>query len=161
MSPEYEKKLEEAVHQELVKLPERPAPANFAASVMARIEARAALPWWRKPIPQWPRRQQMLFVTLMLGFVASVMVAVSQVWPHQAIEALPDQAAAAFEPAMPAWNILETVTRAAGLVLASLGQPWLIGLGAAFLFVYVSCIGMGMAWYRVTFQKGLPMVATS
>jgi hypothetical protein len=57
------------------------------------------------------------------------------------------------EPVLPAWSILETLTRAGALLLRSLSQPWLIGLGFGFLFVYLSCIGMGMAWYRVTFQK--------
>jgi hypothetical protein len=81
------------------------------------------------------------------------MFGLGQVWPHDAIAEIPAQAAAAMEPVRPAWNVLETLTRAGALLLQSLGQPWLIGLGTAFLFVYLSCIGMGMAWYRVTFQK--------
>ena len=156
MSPEYEKKLEERIHQELVKLPERAAPENLVAAVLARIEERAARPWWRKPIPQWPRRQQMVFVAVMFACLAGMMAGLGQVWPHAAIQELPSQAAAAMEPVRPAWNVLETLTRAAALVLSSLSQPWLIALGTVSLFAYVSCVGMGMAWYRVTFQKGLP-----
>jgi hypothetical protein len=146
-------KLEEAIHQQLASLPERAAPEALAASVMAAIQARAARPWWRKPIPQWPRKNQFVFVAVMLAFVCGAVIGLGQIWPHEAIAELPSQAAAAIEPVRPAWSVLETLTRAGALLLGSLGQPWLIGLGCAFLFVYLSCIGMGMAWYRVTFQK--------
>ena len=77
----------------------------------------------------------------------------NEFFPHQAVAEIPTQAASVIEPMKPAWSILETLTRAVALVLQSLGQPWLIGLGATLLFIYLSCIGMGMAWYRVTFQK--------
>jgi len=146
-------KLEEAIHQELATVGERPAPEALVASVMAAIQERAARPWWRKPIPQWPRKNQFVFVVVMLGMVCGAMFGLGQIWPHQAIAEIPAQAVAAMEPVRPAWSVLETLTRAGALLLRSLGQPWLIGLGAAFLFVYLSCIGMGMAWYRVTFQK--------
>jgi hypothetical protein len=159
MSPEYEKKLEERIHQELVKLPERAAPDTLIASVLATLEARAARPWWRRPIPQWPRRNQFLFVTVMLALVAGAVAGLWQAWPHDAIQEIPTQAAAAIDPVRPALNILETLTRAAALLVASLSQPWLIALGLGFLFVYLSCIGMGMAWYRITFQKGVPRLA--
>jgi hypothetical protein len=160
MSPEYEKKLEERIHQELAKLPERPAPANFAAAVMARIEQRAARPWWRKPIPQWPRSRQMLCVGLMLACLAGALVGLNAFWPHEAIQELPAQAAAAMEPVRPVWAVVEALTHALALLVSSLSQPWLMALGAGFLFVYVSCIGMGMAWYRVTFQKDFHRTAT-
>jgi hypothetical protein len=187
MSPEYEKKLEERIHRELMKLPERAAPEELIVSVMAKvstkakleerihaelarvperaapealvgsvmaaIQQRAARPWWRKPIPQWPRRNQFVFVAVMLAVVCGAALGLNEFWPHAAINEIPTQAAAAIEPMRPAFSVLETLTRAAALLLQSLGQPWLIGLGVGLMFVYLSCIGMGMAWYRVTFQK--------
>ena len=146
-------KLEQAIQQRLAVLPERAAPEALVASVMSAIHARATRPWWRKPIPQWPRKNQFVFVAVMFALVCGAIIGLGTIWPQQAIADLPTQAAAAIEPVRPAWSILETLTRASALLLRSLSQPWLIGLGAAFLFVYLSCIGMGMAWYRVTFQK--------
>jgi hypothetical protein len=146
-------KLEEAIQQQLAAVGERQAPEGLMVSVMAAIERRAARPWWQKPIPQWPRKNQFVFVVVMLAFVCGAVIGLGQIWPQQAIAEIPTQAAAAMEPVRPAWSVLETLTRAGALLLKSLGQPWLIGLGAAFLFIYLSCIGMGMAWYRVTFQK--------
>jgi hypothetical protein len=146
-------KLEQTIHQHLATLPEREAPEALVSSVMAAIHARAQRPWWRRPIPQWPRQNQFVFVAVMVTLVCGAMFGLGQIWPHEAISEIPTQAAAAMEPVRPAWNILETLTRAAGMVLRSLSQPWLVALGFGFLFVYLSCIGMGMAWYRVTFQK--------
>lgn len=188
MSVEYEKKLEERIHRELMKVPERPAPESLVpavmsvihaparleqavherlmvaapereapealmASVMATIQARAARPWWRKPIPQWPRRNQLVFVAVMLALVCGSVIGLGRIWPHEAIAEIPVQAATVIEPVRPAWSVLETLTRAGTLLVKSLSQPWLVALGFGFLFVYLSCIGMGMAWYRVTFQK--------
>lgn len=146
-------KLEQAVHQQLANLAERQAPEDLISSVMSKIQARAARPWWRRPIPQWPRQNQFVFVAVMLAFVCGAVFCLGQIWPHEAIAEIPTQAAAAIEPVRPAWNVLETLTRAAAMIVRSLSQPWLIALGFGFLFVYLSCIGMGMAWYRVTFQK--------
>ena len=146
-------RLEAAIQQQLAVLPEREAPENLVASVMAKIQARAARPWWRKPIPQWPRKNQLVFVAMMLTLVCGAIFGLSTFWPHEAIAEIPTQAAAVVEPVRPAWSVLETLTRAGTLLVKSVSQPWLIGLGLGFFFVYLSCIGMGMAWYRVTFQK--------
>jgi hypothetical protein len=154
MSPEYEKKLEERIHQELAKVPERSAPVNLLSSVMAAVAQREARPWWRKPIPQWPRNNQAVFVTVMLAFVVCAAFGMWQAWPHAALQEIPAQAAAAMEPIRPAWSIMETLGGAGAIMLKSITQPWLIGFGVALLFIYLSCIGMGMAWYRITFQKG-------
>jgi hypothetical protein len=146
-------KLEQAIQQQLAALPEREAPELLISSVMAAIQARAARPWWRRPIPQWPRQNQFVVVGVMLALICGAIFGLGQIWPHEAIAEIPSQAAAAIEPVRPAWNVLETLTRAAAMIVRSLSQPWLIALGFGFLFVYLSCIGMGMAWYRVTFQK--------
>jgi hypothetical protein len=188
MSVEYEKKLEERIHRELMKVPERAAPEKLVpavmsvilapakleaaihqtllaaapereapealiSSVLATIQARAARPWWRKPIPQWPRKNQFVFVAVMLALVCGALIGLGRIWPHEAIAEIPVQAATVIEPVRPAWSVLETLTRAGTLLVKSLSQPWLVALGSGILFVYLSCIGMGMAWYRVTFQK--------
>jgi hypothetical protein len=146
-------KLEQAIQQQLAIVPDRAAPEALIGSVLATIQARAARPWWRKPIPQWPRKNQFVFVAVMLALVCGAAFGLGKIWPHEAIADIPSQAVAAMEPVRPAWSVLETLARAGAVLLQSVSQPWLIGLGVAFFFVYLSCIGMGMAWYRVTFQK--------
>ena len=146
-------KLEQAIQQQLAVVPERAAPEALISSVMATIHVRTARPWWRKPIPQWPRQNQLVFVTVMFALICGSIIGLGRIWPHEAIAEIPTQASAVIDPVRPAWSILETLTRAGTLLVKSLSQPWLIGLGLGLFFVYLSCIGMGMAWYRVTFQK--------
>jgi hypothetical protein len=155
MSPEYEKKLEERIHRELTRVPERIAPPNLAESVIAAIKAREARPWWRRPIPDWPRHNRFAFVGMMVAVVACAVAGLVQVWPHEMIQEIPAQAAAAVDPVRPVVSVVETLSRAGALLLKSISDPWLIGVGVGLFFAYLSCIGMGMAWYRVTFQKGL------
>src|SRR2546429_7155986 len=87
-------KLEEAIHQQLAIVPERAAPEALVASVLATIQARAARPWWRRPIPQWPRRNQFVFVAVMLAIVCGSVIGLGKIWPHEAIAGIPSQAAA-------------------------------------------------------------------
>lgn len=151
----YEKKLEERIHRELVKLPERAAPEGLVTAVLARVKAQEARPWWRRPIPDWPRHNRFVFVACMLSLVVASVGALWQVWPHEIIQEIPSQAAAAVEPVRPFLSVAEMLGRAGALLLESVSQPWLIGIAAGLFLAYLSCIGMGMAWYRVTFQKGL------
>jgi len=154
MSLEYEKKLEERIHRELAKVPERIAPESLISSVLAAVAARESRPWWRKPIPEWPRNNQFVFMGVMLALVVCAAFGLWQLWPHGIIQEIPAQAAAAVEPMRPMFSVLETLGRASALMARSITQPWLVAIAAALLFAYLSCIGMGMAWYRVTFQKG-------
>lgn len=156
MSPDYEKKLEQRIHRELVKVPEREAPEALVRSVLAAIETRASRPWWRAPIPEWPRKNQFCFVAIMLLLIAGASLGLGRIWPTEAIQEIPTVASAAIGPVRPTISVLETLTRATALLLKSFTQPWLIAFALGFLFVYLSCIGMGMVWYRVTFQKGDP-----
>jgi len=154
MSTEYEKKLEERIHQELARVPDRIAPPNLAENVIAAIKAREARPWWRRPIPDWPKHNRLAFVGMMAAFVVLAVAGLVEIWPQHLIQELPAQAAAAVEPVRPVFSVLETLGRASALLIKSISNPWLIGIGSALFLAYLSCIGMGMAWYRVTFQKG-------
>lgn len=54
MNPHDENKLEHLVHAALRELPPRTAPDSLSARVLAEIERRAALPWWRRNYASWP-----------------------------------------------------------------------------------------------------------
>src|SRR5689334_1458839 len=69
MSFEYEKKLEVAIDRELKSLPDVVAPATLVSRVMAAIELRKALPWFRRAWDTWPGSLQGLFVVLMAALV--------------------------------------------------------------------------------------------
>ena len=72
MSLEFEKKLEAAVDRELKALPEIPAPTTLIARVMATIELRAALPWFRRAWHTWPGPLRGLFLVTMLALFGGI-----------------------------------------------------------------------------------------
>jgi hypothetical protein len=72
MNLDYEKKLEVEIDRELKSLPEIPAPARLIARVMATIEKRAALPWFRRAWDTWPGPLQGVFLIAMLAVFGSI-----------------------------------------------------------------------------------------
>jgi hypothetical protein len=65
-SPE---ELEKLIHRTLRSLPERTAPRSLEGRVLAAIDARASLPWWRRSYAQWPLIMRCAFLLLSGGLV--------------------------------------------------------------------------------------------
>jgi len=72
MSSEYEKKLEIAIDRELKALPEIAAPVTLVSRVMAAIELRKALPWFRRAWHTWPGSLQGLFIVTMVALFGGI-----------------------------------------------------------------------------------------
>lgn len=153
MSAEYEKKLEERIHRELAKLPERRAPEGLSRSILQAIEARNALPWWRKSFAHWPRGGQTVFMTCACAVVALAIFGVWKIWPQELISGIPAQAANAVEPIRPFWSALESLARAVILIGKAVGNPVLLAGAAALFVLYAACAGMGLAWLRIGIQN--------
>ena len=60
-------KLEKLLDAELKKLPPLSAPPSLMRHVLARLEARATLPWWQRAWWDWPRAAQAAFIGVALG----------------------------------------------------------------------------------------------
>ena len=69
MNPDYDKQLEAAISRELKALPELAAPAALASRVMAAIEQRARVPWYRRSWQTWPVALRRCFVRCAAGAV--------------------------------------------------------------------------------------------
>jgi hypothetical protein len=138
--------LEKFIHARLQKLPEREAPEDLLANVMARVRARQNLPWWKQPFTSWPRGvQSMLF--LLLGSVFSV-AAYLAAKPAQAVsvDALAQHASSVSWVPELAFSWLNS----AFLAVAGLPWPWLAGIGAALCAMYLACVAAGLALFRIT-----------
>src|SRR5258705_4824538 len=67
MNLEYEKRLENEIHRELKKLPELIAPRTLISRVMAAIEARLRLPWYRQSWQVWPLPLRAVSLVILLA----------------------------------------------------------------------------------------------
>src|SRR4051794_8580369 len=67
-TPDHDAKLERLIHRTLRDLPSRHAPRSLEQRVLAEIERRAALPWWRKSFAHWPVAARAGFILVSAGF---------------------------------------------------------------------------------------------
>jgi hypothetical protein len=72
MNFDYDKKLEAEVDRELKALPQITAPAALVSRVMAAIELRRALPWFRRAWDTWPGSLQGLFLVTMVALAGGI-----------------------------------------------------------------------------------------
>lgn len=149
-SPE---ELEKLIHENLRALPNRRAPRSLESRVLAAIEARAALPWWRKSFAQWPIAMRCVFLLVSGGLVKVALMAT--VW------VMGDFDRANFSSAFSnqvAWferlrNALTAIADYSMLIFHSIPPVWLYGGLACLAAVYVTLFGIGAAAYRTLYAN--------
>jgi hypothetical protein len=145
MDTHEQQELEKFIDQQLKKLPEREAPENLVANVLAAITARQDLPWWKQPFTSWPRNTQaILFAFLSLVFAGVVYLA----WrPAEALSsgALTERVSSFASIG----RALETMANCALVVLRLLPWQWLVAFAVVCLAMYAACLATGFALYRV------------
>jgi hypothetical protein len=139
--------LEQFIHRQLQKLPEREAPEDLLANVMAAVRARENLPWWKQPFTSWPRGMQtLLFVVLGAAFGAAVYLAAK---PADALslDAVTEHASSLSWVA----TLFGSLTDYLLLAVQNMSWEWLMGIAIVFCVMYAACLGAGVALYRITF----------
>jgi len=151
--PTDERELEGLIHRELRRLPELEAPGTLIPRVMATIAARAQLPWWRRAWLTWPSAMQVLSVLLLL---AAVGVAASwglRTWEFCTGHPLLQKTLQSLASFSFLWQVPLVLLNALGVVVRSHSQQLMIYGGGLLAVMYLSCVGLGTACYRVVFNK--------
>lgn len=145
-----QKELENFIHQQLRKLPEREAPEKLMTNVLAAIAAREKQPWWRQPFTSWPRNTQvLLYGVLSIAFIAVVYFARK---PAEALDVgVITERASSF-----AWlgRLFDTLVSSGILVLRSLSWQWFVAVAVVITVMYLACVATGFALYRITARQG-------
>lgn len=153
MSLDYETKLEVEIDRKLKSLPEIAAPATLIARVMASIELRKALPWFKRAWHTWPTSLQGLFLVTMLALFGGICFGGWEV-THSATFALAVHKAAGWLSGFGA--IYTTLNALAGTIIALIKQVN-SGVLIAFLFAaglgYAIFLGLGTMYVRLAFAK--------
>ncbi len=149
-SPDDEK-LERLIHRTLRELPARRAPHSLEARVLAELERRAALPWWRKSFAHWPMAARVAFLVAGAGAVAFVLYAAGFVqtgFDSARLAALSTQLSTFADAALTVGRGIGEFGHAIG---RSLPPLWLYG-GLAFVgAMYAALFGLGAAAYRTLY----------
>lgn len=150
---DYEQKLEVEIDRELKSLPEIAAPATLIARVMASIELRKALPWFRRAWDTWPTSLQGLFLVTMLALFGGICFGGWEV-AHSATFGLTVHKVAGWLSGFGA--IYTTLNALAGAMVALIKQIN-SGVLVAFLFAaglgYAIFLGLGTMYVRLAFSK--------
>src|SRR6266403_3361392 len=153
MSLEYVKKLELEVDRELKVLPEISAPATLVSRVMAAIELRRALPWFRRAWHTWPGSLQGLFLVTMLALFGGICFGVWE-GSHTTTFGLAVHKVGGWFSGLSA--IYTALIALAGAIVAMIKQVN-SGILIAFLCAaglgYALFLGLGTMYFRLAFAK--------
>jgi len=140
-----EQELEMFIHEQLRKLPEQPAPKHLALNVMAAVQARQNLVWWKQPFTHWPRAAQ----RLLLVFLGSLFAGILSLFWHPAQQlttnAMLDRAHSLHWVA----DTYQAFEASFVLLLRNMSWPWLAAIAAIFALMYFASLAGVFALYRV------------
>lgn len=143
--------LENFIHQTLRSLPNRPAPRSLESRVLAAIEARAALPWWKLSFAQWPAAARILFVLLSAGVVKLALMA--SVWAMGGFQA--SEVTHIFSTQLSWLEAIIGAVRGTGesfaILLRNIPSIYLYGIIAVVAGCYATLFSLGATAYRALY----------
>lgn len=149
MSQPNPEELEKLIHDTLRSLPGRRAPRSLEQRVMAAIEARQSLPWWRQSFAHWPQAAKAAFL-LISGAFAALLVTI--VFRAGADLGTSSPWTSALNTVAHAKMVCGSISDVVATVIRSIPSTWLYG-GVAFVVVmYATLIGLGATAYRTLFN---------
>jgi len=143
VEPDSDGALERQVHALLRSLPLRQAPGQLAARVLGQLERRAAAPWWRRQVMQWPVGARLSFALLGAALMLLSLAASARLlrlagptppvlaWGHHAL------------------SLLGVVPRLLTALLGLLPVAWLQAILVLAVVAYLFLFGVGAAAYRL------------
>jgi len=153
MSLGYENRLEVEIDRELKALPEIAAPATLVSRVMAAIELRRALPWFRRAWHTWPSSLQGLFLVTMVALFGGICFGIWEA-THTATFALAVHKVGGWFSGLSA--IYTALNALAGAIVAMIKQvnsTILMALLCAAGLGYALFLALGTMYVRVAFAK--------
>ena len=151
---EHEKsRLEAAVDRELKALPDLRAPQRLLPRVMAVIEQRAVLPWYRRAWQTWPLPLQVVSMLALLTAFSGLCFGSWQLVHAPAVAAATSEASGWFRTLSRSLSTLGVLANALVLAVRSLGPLALSGIVMALLLGYAACVGFGTLYVRLAFAR--------
>jgi hypothetical protein len=145
--------LTDLIHQQLMKLPERTAPATLIPRVLRRIERRQHC-WWLRPWGTWPFSAKLFSLPLMIGCLGMFSLGLKAfsglplgAWIMSGAEDL-------LRPLTSIWDLTLTLSNAFWVALQSFNQPivW-VGVVSVVFLMYLTCLAVGTMCVRVAYAS--------
>lgn len=153
MNPHDDQQLEMEISRELKALPELTAPSAVASRVMAVIERRLAIPWYRRSWESWPAALQVAFLAAMLLLFVGLCLAGWEFYHSEAVLQSARRAGHWFNGLSTLANLINVLADSVVLVFKKLGTTFtvaclvIVGLG------YAVFMGFGTLYFRLAWAK--------
>jgi hypothetical protein len=144
--------LEPLIDRTLRSLPPLRAPQSLETRVLAEIERRAALPWWKQSFLRWPLPVRALFVLASLGATKGAVDA--SMWLMDRLRGLPIPGAIT-EPAASLESVAtvtSSLTSAVTALFQGIPVHWLYAAGITAAAMYAALVGLGAIAYRTLYK---------
>ena len=152
-SPQRPEDLERFVHRALCELPARRAPRSLEQRVLAEIERRAALPWWRKSFAHWPLAARATFLVVCIGVVKFLLLGGVWVMAGFDLAQFRDAFATQFAWMEAGFAVVNAITGSFEIIFRNIPPLWLYGALAIIGSMYAALFGVGAAVYRTLYAQ--------
>ena len=153
MSSEYEERLQAEMDALLKGLPQRTAPPTLLRRVMAAIESRAALPWYRQSWQMWPAALRVASLVILLSLFGGLCLAGWKLPQADAYASTVGQLSQWLSGVCALWNVLSVLFTAALAMVKQLPAGFIAACLISLGLGYGLCIGLGAAWLRFAFAR--------
>jgi hypothetical protein len=153
MNSNDDQQLELAISRELKALPELTAPASVANRVLAAIELRLNVPWYRRAWVMWPVAWRMASLAAMLMLFSGLCFAGWEVSRTEPIMSAMHRAGQWFSRLNMIGSVMNILAGSAALVVKKLSTIFIVACLVAAGLGYAIFLGLGTVYFRLAFAK--------
>jgi len=150
------RQLESAISRELKALPELPAPAAVTNRVMAAIERRRNVPWYRRSWETWPVALRVTSLAAMLALFGGLCLAGWEWSRAETVQQVTQRVGQWFSGLDSLQSTLGILINSAVLVVKKLGTPFIIACLVSAGLGYALFLALGTVYFRLAFSKRQP-----
>lgn len=147
-APHNDEHLERLIHRTLRELPPRRAPRSLETRVLAEIQRRAALPWWRKSFVHWPVAARIAFTVLSIAVAGACAAAFFWITGGLDLQPVRDAFRLHFTWLDSARTVFSAIGNFFEIILRNIPALWLYGIVGFVAATYFALFGLGAAAYR-------------
>jgi hypothetical protein len=153
MNLDNDRQLELAISRELKALPELTAPASVANRVLAAIELRLNVPWYRRSWVTWPLALRTASLAAMLALFGGLCLAGWELSRTEPIMSAMHRAGQWFSGLNTIGSVMNILAGSAALVVKKLGTTFIVACLVAAGLGYAIFLGLGTVYFRLAFAK--------
>ena len=157
MNSDHDQQLEQMISRELKTLPELDAPDSLTDRVLAAIERRVEVPWYRRSWEAWPAALRLASFALMLMLFGGLCLAGWEMPQSEVIRQTAHRAGEWLSSFNTVGSTLHILVESAGLVMKKLGAPFILAALIAAGLGYAMFLGFGTVCFRLVYTKKFPI----